>query len=165
MASDDKVLFSSFVVLIEIVPLMNALPVLVPSPSHKLYTALCRMPCQHCIAEVSKNAIVTGQAICLELRSTFQNSHVFCSHFCYIAHTFQCTLHPNSTDVFLSVQYVACSCNHAKIIAVPVHRKTTVLDLSNLKAISLHIDCSFFKIPELRFIILFIHFCSSLDKK
>ena len=64
MASDGKILFSSFVVLIEIVPLMNALPILVPSPGHKLYAALCRMSCQHHIAEVSKNTVRPSALSC-----------------------------------------------------------------------------------------------------
>ena len=76
-AAGGEVLLGSFVVLLKIVTVGHTPVVKVPVPRHELRPPLCGMPCQHCAAEVREDAVVSLQALRLELRRVFHHRHVF----------------------------------------------------------------------------------------
>ena len=76
-AAHGKVTFSGFVVALKIVSVMDAFAVEVPLPSHELDAPLGGVARQHCVTEVSKDAVVTSEIGRLEPQGSFQNRHVF----------------------------------------------------------------------------------------
>ena len=77
IAADGEVPLGGIVVLLKIMSVMDAFAVEVPLPSHELHAAFGGVARQHCVTEVSKDAVVTSETACLEPRGVFQNHHIF----------------------------------------------------------------------------------------
>ena len=86
---------------------MDALGVEVPLPSHKLDAALAGVARQHCVTEVSKDAVVTSETAGFEPRRGFQNRHVLRSRFGGVDDALQRILRPDAVHTLLPVQHAA----------------------------------------------------------
>lgn len=76
-AAHGEVAFGGFIVVLEIMSVMDALSVEVPFLGHKLDASLGGVARQHCAAEVRKDAVVAGETAGFEPQGGFQNRHVF----------------------------------------------------------------------------------------
>lgn len=106
-AAHGEVPLGGVVVVLEIVPVMDALSVEVPLPSHELDAPLGGVARQHRAAEVREDTVVAIQSAGFEPRRSFQNRHVFRSHFGGVDHGLQRILRPNTVHVLLPVQHAA----------------------------------------------------------
>ena len=106
IAADGEIPLGGFIVVLKIMPVMDALSVVVPLPSHKLDAALGGVARQHRAAKVSEAAVVAIQSAGFELRGGFQNRHVFRSHFGGVDYALQRSLRTGG-GTLLSVQHAA----------------------------------------------------------
>ena len=74
IAADGEIPLGGFIVVLKIMPVMDALSVEVPLPSHKLDAAFGGVARQHRAAEVRKDTVVTVQPTGLEKRGRFPES-------------------------------------------------------------------------------------------
>ena len=75
-AAHGEIAFGGFVVVLEIMSVMDALSVEVPLPGHKLDAALGGVARQHRVTEVSKDAVVTSEIGRLEPWGSFHRGHI-----------------------------------------------------------------------------------------
>ena len=137
---------------------MDAFAVEVPLPSHELHAAFGGVARQHCVTEVSKDAVVTSETACLELRCVFQNRHVFRSHFSGVDYALQCILRPNTVHVLLPVQHAALAGNAAEVPFFPADRQVVILNGLYRETVLPQSNGGFFKETELCGFVLIVHF-------
>ena len=157
IAADGEIPLGGVVVLLKIVPVMDALSVEVPLPRHKLDAALGGVARQHCITEVSKDAVVTGEIGRLELRCVFQNRHVFRSHFSGVDDALQRILRPDAVHTLLPVQHAALAGDAAETPFFPADGQVVILDRFYREAVLPQPNGGFFKETELRGSALIVH--------
>ena len=136
---------------------MDAFAVEVPLPSHELDAAFGGVARQHCVTEVSKDAVVTSEIGRLELRCVFQNRHVFRSHFSGVDHRLQSVLRPDTVHVLLAVQHAALAGDAAETPFFPADGQVVIFDWLYRETVLPQPGGGFFKETELRGFVLFVH--------
>ena len=112
---------------------------------------------QHCVTEVSKDAVVTSEIGRLELRCVFQNRHVFRSHFSGVDHRLQSVLRPDTVHVLLAVQHAALAGDAAETPFFPADGQVVILDRFYRETVLPQPNGGFFKETKLRGFVLIVH--------
>jgi len=156
-AAHGEVPLGGVIVILEIMSVMDAFAVEVPLPSHELHAAFGGVARQHCVTEVSKDAVVTGEIGRLELRCVFQNRHVFRSHFSGVDHRLQCVLCTGDVDTLLPVQHAALAGDAAETPFFPADGQVVILDRFYRETVLPQPNGGFFKETKLRGFVLIVH--------